>query len=249
MQGSLRLHLRRHAAVARAADDQRVRRGNRRRRAGADRVPLAARPRAAREHARDGAREPEPARRDHRDPADDVRQPRHALARGRRDPARELRRPRLQHTDPQDDQIRRGARQGHRPCLPTSRPARPRTCIAISRRRCSVARNRASMREGPLAELFRATEAAQKQGKGKRRTTHSSSCRPSRSRLKSRLRRRRSAPSRPHRSEPEPEEPPRASGRALARSASRPACPARACARHRVVPRRRCASSASAAPA
>jgi len=30
-----------------------------------------------------------------------------------------------------------------------------------------VARNRASMREGPLAELFRATEAAQKQGKGK----------------------------------------------------------------------------------
>jgi cell division protein FtsZ len=29
-----------------------------------------------------------------------------------------------------------------------------------------VARNRASMREGPLAELFRATEAAQKQGKG-----------------------------------------------------------------------------------
>ena len=30
-----------------------------------------------------------------------------------------------------------------------------------------MARNRASMREGPLAELFRATEAAQKQGKGK----------------------------------------------------------------------------------
>jgi len=29
-----------------------------------------------------------------------------------------------------------------------------------------MARNRASMREGPLAELFRATEAAQKQGKG-----------------------------------------------------------------------------------
>src|SRR5215203_7275662 len=32
------------------------------------------------------------------------------------------------------------------------------------RRRCSMARNRASMREGPLAELFRATEAAQRQG-------------------------------------------------------------------------------------
>ena len=29
-----------------------------------------------------------------------------------------------------------------------------------------MARNRASMREGPLAELFRATEAAQKQSKG-----------------------------------------------------------------------------------
>src|SRR4051812_28345374 len=28
-----------------------------------------------------------------------------------------------------------------------------------------MARNRASMREGPLAELFRATEAAQRQGK------------------------------------------------------------------------------------
>src|SRR3990170_2152800 len=34
------------------------------------------------------------------------------------------------------------------------------------RRRCSMARNRASMREGPLAELFRATEAAQRQAEG-----------------------------------------------------------------------------------
>src|SRR5215218_1032839 len=32
-----------------------------------------------------------------------------------------------------------------------------------SRRRCSMARKRASMREGPFAELFRATEAAQRQ--------------------------------------------------------------------------------------
>src|SRR5215218_4004055 len=32
-----------------------------------------------------------------------------------------------------------------------------------SRRRCSMARKRASMREGPLAELFKATEAAQRQ--------------------------------------------------------------------------------------
>src|SRR5438094_2606121 len=38
----------------------------------------------------------------------------------------------------------------------------PLSCTATSRRRCSMARNRASMREGPLAELFRATEAAQK---------------------------------------------------------------------------------------
>ena len=49
--GTLRLHPHRHAAVARAADDQRVRRGDGRHRPGADRVPLAARPRAAREHA------------------------------------------------------------------------------------------------------------------------------------------------------------------------------------------------------
>src|SRR5207244_65140 len=34
---------------------------------------------------------------------------------------------------------------------------------ATLRRRCSMARKRASMREGPLAELFKATEAAQRQ--------------------------------------------------------------------------------------
>src|SRR6478752_94737 len=43
---------------------------------------------------------------------------------------------------------------------------RPRACTATSRRRCSMARKRASMREGPLAELFRATEAAQRQAEG-----------------------------------------------------------------------------------
>src|SRR4051812_40420647 len=42
----------------------------------------------------------------------------------------------------------------------------PRACIATSPRRCSMARRRASMREGPLAELFRATEAAQRQAEG-----------------------------------------------------------------------------------
>src|SRR5947208_4351033 len=39
----------------------------------------------------------------------------------------------------------------------------PPSCIATPRRRCSMARKRASMREGPLAELFKATEAAQRQ--------------------------------------------------------------------------------------
>src|SRR5437879_2229498 len=37
------------------------------------------------------------------------------------------------------------------------------TSTASSQRRCSMARKRASMREGPLAELFKATEAAQRQ--------------------------------------------------------------------------------------
>src|SRR5882724_8880008 len=39
----------------------------------------------------------------------------------------------------------------------------PRSSTATSPRRCSMARKRASMREGPLAELFKATEAAQRQ--------------------------------------------------------------------------------------
>ena len=44
-----------------------------------------------------------------------------------------------------------------------------RSCTATSRRRCSMARKRASMREGPLAELFRATEAAQRQARSRRK--------------------------------------------------------------------------------
>src|SRR6266576_2198218 len=44
-----------------------------------------------------------------------------------------------------------------------TRAARPPRCTVTWRRRCSMARRRASRREGPLAELFRATEAAQKQ--------------------------------------------------------------------------------------
>src|SRR5215831_11508983 len=41
--------------------------------------------------------------------------------------------------------------------------ATPPPSTATSQRRCSMARKRASMREGPLAELFKATEAAQRQ--------------------------------------------------------------------------------------
>src|SRR6266496_1754833 len=51
-----------------------------------------------------------------------------------------------------------------------TRPGRPRRCTATSPRRCSMARRRASMREGPLAELFRATEAAQRQAEKEGRT-------------------------------------------------------------------------------
>ena len=86
-----------------------------------------------------------------------------ALPRGGRHPERELRRPRLQHEDPEDRPLRRGAGEGSVRARATIRPARPRSCTATWRRRCSMARKRASMREGPLAELFRATEAAQRQ--------------------------------------------------------------------------------------
>src|SRR5437867_4133543 len=49
------------------------------------------------------------------------------------------------------------------PCSSTTRPAPRRRPTARWRRRCSTVRRRASMREGPLAELFKATEAAQRQ--------------------------------------------------------------------------------------
>ncbi len=168
-QGSLRLHPHRHAAVARPADDQRVRRGDRRDRAGADRVPLAARARAAREHAADGAREPEPEGRDHRDPADDVRQ---AASRTRARPTRSCARTSATSSSTRGSARRSATRR--RPsraprCSPTSPKARLPSSTVTWRRRCSVARNRASMREGPLAELFRATEAAQRARRWQRR--------------------------------------------------------------------------------
>ena len=61
MQDKLRLHPDRHAALAGAAHHQRPGRLRRRDRAGAVRVPLAARPAAARAHARDDPREHQPA--------------------------------------------------------------------------------------------------------------------------------------------------------------------------------------------
>ena len=77
---AVRLRPDRHAAVARPVDDQRSRRLGRRHRAGPVRIPVAARPGAAREHAEHDPREPESARVDPGDPADDVRRP-HAAAR------------------------------------------------------------------------------------------------------------------------------------------------------------------------
>src|SRR5262245_17596576 len=61
-----------------------------------------------------------------------------------------------------------------RPCRaprssPTSPKARRRRSTVTWPRRCSMARKRVSMREGPLAELFRATEAAEdRKGRGGR---------------------------------------------------------------------------------
>ena len=56
-------------------------------------------------------------------PADDVRRPDAARARGGRDPRGELRRPRLQDADPQDHPLRGGAGEGHVACSSTTRPA------------------------------------------------------------------------------------------------------------------------------
>ena len=69
----------------------------------------------------------------------------------------------LQHEDPQDGALRRGAGQGLLGASLRLGSGRPRSSTATWRRRCSMARKRASMREGRLAELFRATEAAQRQ--------------------------------------------------------------------------------------
>src|SRR5262245_31089426 len=48
-------------------------------------------------------------------------------------------------------------------CSSTTPQVTPQRRTGSLRRRYSMARRRASMREGPLAELFRATEAAQQQ--------------------------------------------------------------------------------------
>ena len=141
---ALRLHPDRHAAVARPADDQRARRRRRRDRPRPVRVPLAARPRPAREHADDDPREPQPATSRSRascrrcSTSGTLHSPR-----GGRDPEGELRRPRLQHEDPQDDPLRRGAREGRVGAQVRSRRERPRGSTATWRRRCSMARKRA----------------------------------------------------------------------------------------------------------
>ena len=104
-----------------------------------------------------------PVGRDPRDPADDVRRPHAPRERGRRDAAA---RTSATSSSRRGSRRRSGTprrRSRAAPCSSTTRTARPRTPIATWPRRCSMARRRASMREGPLAELFRATEAAQRQ--------------------------------------------------------------------------------------
>ena len=127
--------------------------------------------------------------------------------------------PGLQHAHPQDDPLRRGSGEGRRPCSPTSRPARLPACTATWRRRCSVARNRASMREGPLAELFRATEAAQRGSSTSSRHCRAEPSPARRRRRPSRRNRRRSAPSLRH---PQPSLPPKSAGRSPAGSSRCP---------------------------
>ena len=157
----------RHAAVARPADDQRARRVQRGDRAGPVRVPLAARARPAREHAHHDPREPEPARRRSRGSC------RRCTTAGRCTRARRSRSCEENFGDLVfKTRIRKTIRYAEAPVKGTSRaqvrPDRqlPPRRTATWRRRCSMARKRASMREGPLAELFRATEAAQRQAEG-----------------------------------------------------------------------------------
>ena len=82
-----------------------------------------------------------------------------ARAGGDRDPDRELRGRRVRHAYPEDRPLRGGA--GARPVRAPLRPerARLRRPTGRSRRRCSrVTKRRASMRQGPIADLFRSTE-------------------------------------------------------------------------------------------
>ena len=109
----LRLHLHRHPAEPRTADDQRAhgrRQGDRPR---AVRVSVDARPDPAAEHARDDPREPQSRRRHRGHPADAGRLAHDPRQGGDRDPRGELRRPRLRLAHPQDRALRRGAREGH----------------------------------------------------------------------------------------------------------------------------------------
>ena len=154
----LRLHLHRHAAEPRAADDQRAHGGRQGDRPRAVRVSVDARTDPAAEHARDDPREPEPGRRHRGDPADARRLAHDPRQGGDRDPRGELRRPRVRVADPQDGAFRRGAREGDVGAQVRPR-RRGRAGLPAPREEVlNGTAKRASMREGPLAALFRKTE-------------------------------------------------------------------------------------------
>ena len=130
---------------------------------------------------------------------------------------------RIRKTDP----LRGGAREGPVRARVRARPARRPRCTATWRRRCSMARKRASMREGPLAELFRATEAAQRQrgaqaatgepAAGAGEATVERTCRRRTSTCRARSR---AAGPRPHAEPPEPEPEPASRAPRRARAAA-----------------------------
>ena len=159
----------------------------------------------------DDPREPQSRRRHRGHPADArglADDPREG---GDRDPRGELRGPRLRVADPQDGAFRRGARSRGCRCSSTTRTGVPRSPTAIWRRRCSMAgpNKRASMREGPLAALFRKTESRSRAGRARRaarrrarrcrprqRRRHAARDRPAASRRSSRATRERPRPRR-----------------------------------------------------
>ena len=155
----LRLHLHRYAAVPGTIDDQRADRGRQGDRPRAVRVSVDAGAYPAPEHALDDSREPQSRCGHRRHPADDGRLADHPRQGGDPDPRGELRGSRVRRAHPQDHPVRGGARKGYVGAEVRPVGQRLPTPIASWRRRCSrMAGKRASMREGPLAALFRKTE-------------------------------------------------------------------------------------------